>query len=181
MIPKRHTPGQQPAREIKLAEFAETAAHDSQEDEPGDLHLIERGAELFGFLVEQANRGDSLGVGYAQFACLVHGVDEFREIFDRAFCQADVSYVLSLAHRVTAAAGRKRVEKNGVVLHVGMDTFIWRSRSPHPRPSRAFKDTPYTEEEWKRAFPDGTRHLHECVKCAKLGRKSCICNKGKQS
>jgi len=174
MIPKHHTPGEEPDREIKLAEFTRTAAHDGPDDETGDLHLIERGVELFGYLVEQANRGDSLGVGYKQFACLVHGVDDFREIFNHDFCHPDLAYVLRLAHRVTADMGRTQVEKNGVVLQAGMDTFIWQTRRPHRRSSEAFIDAPYKEEEWKKAFPDGTRHLHECVKCAKRGRISCI-------
>ena len=52
---------------------------------------------------------------------------------------------------VTSIVGyirRKRVTKNGVTLEAGMDTFIWQSKPPHRRPSKAFKSTPYTEEDW---------------------------------
>ena len=95
-----------------------------------------------------------MGVGYAQFVCCVHG-----KVLNRPYVPSDTKYVLRLAHRITAAAGRKRVTKNGVKLEAGMDTFIWQSKPPHERPSKAFKSTPYTEEDWKTAFPDGTRCL----------------------
>ena len=83
-------------------------------------------------------------------------------MFNRPYLPSDTEYVLRLAHRITAAAGRKRVAKNGVKLEAGMDTFIWQSKPPHRRPSKAFKSTPYTEEDWKTAFPDGTRRLLNC-------------------
>ena len=35
--------------------------------------MIERGIKLLNHLVERANQGESVGVGYAQFACCVHG------------------------------------------------------------------------------------------------------------
>lgn len=167
MIPKKYTPKQQPACSIRVAEFTRTASGDGTEADTEDP-LIQRGVELFSYLVDQANQGESLGVGYAQFVCRLHEVGSFQEVFDHKFAQADVAYVLRLAHRVTAAALRKRVTKNGVTLEAGMDTFIWQSKSPHSRSSKAFQSTPYTEKEWKTVFPDGTRHLLECQKCTLL-------------
>jgi len=100
-----------------------------------------------------------VGVGYAQFVCCIHGGKSFQEVFNRPYTQADTAKVLRLAHRITATAGRKLVAKNGVELEAGMDTFIWRAKPPHRRPSKAFKSTPYTESEWKTAFPEGDRRL----------------------
>jgi hypothetical protein len=118
------------------------------------------GIKLFQFLVDQANRGESLGVGYAQFVCLIHGAECFEEVARRPYGRADTAKVLRLAQQVTAAAGhRKLVTKNGVTLAAGMDTFIWQAKPPHVRPSSAFRGTPYTQREWKRVFPDGTRRL----------------------
>ncbi|MFO0892843.1 MAG: hypothetical protein U0790_27340 [Isosphaeraceae bacterium] len=120
--------------------------------------LIERGARLFNHLVDRANRGESVGVGYAQFACCVHGAERFVEIFGRPYLPSDTKYVLDLAHRVTERAGQRSVVKNGVTRDVGMDTFIWRSEFPHERSSKAFS-TPSAEETWKKVFPDGGRRL----------------------
>ena len=271
MITKNCTPKQQLIDE-----------HDNDE-----ATLIERGIKLLNYLVERANQGESVGVGYAQFVCCVHGVKSFQEVFNRPYLPSDTKYVLHLAHRITAAAGRKefdlrlmssvndvsdmstdgknliivasvqnvlhfrifdadvnmvvdtdeksltdkvqqievlkfrifdadgnmvvdtdeksltdkvqqievlkrqlkslwppheltrsekdrlitavtsivghirrqRVTKNDMTLAAGMDTFIWQSKPPHRRPSKAFKSTPYTEEAWMKAFPDGTRCL----------------------
>ena len=163
MITKNGTPKQHwPACPVKVAEFTKTTTHDVTEANTQNPLLIKRGVKLLNYLVEQANRGESVGVGYAQFVCCVHGVESFQEVFNRPFAQADVAYVLRLAHRITGIAGRKRVKKNGVPLEAGMDTFIWQSKPPHRRPSKAFKSTPYTEEDWKTAFPEGTRRLLNC-------------------
>ena len=120
-----------------------------------------------------------MGVGYAEFVCCVHGIESFQEVFNRPYAQSDTAYVLRLAHRITAATGRKLVDKNGVPLEAGMDTFIWQSKPPHRRPSKAFKSTPYTtEEDWKKAFPDGTRRLLNCQKGGVPHGPSCLLSSG---
>jgi hypothetical protein len=160
MITKDHTPKHdQPACPVKVAGLTQTATLDVTEADTQNLLLIERGVKLLNHLAEQANRGESVGVGYAQFVCCVHGVKSFQEVTKHPYTPADTANVLDLAHRITKEAGRKLVAKNGVVLEAGMDTFIWLAEPLHPRPSKAFESTPYTEEEWKTAFPDGTRRL----------------------
>ncbi len=160
MSTKNGTPKQhQPACPVEVARLTQTTKLDATEIDTRDPLLIERGIRLLDHLVERANRGESVGVGYKQFACCVLG-----KVFNRPYAQADTKYVLRLAHRITAAAGRKRVKKNGVVLKAGMDTFIWQSKPLHRRPSKAFESTPYREEDWKKAFPDGTRRLLKCQK-----------------
>jgi hypothetical protein len=150
MIPKDRAPKQNPLLINK---------HDDE------ATLIKRGVKLLNHLVKRANRGESVGVGYAQFVCCIHGVKSFQEVTKHPYTQADTANVLDLAHRITAAARpRKLVIKNGVVLEAGMDTFIWRAKPPHERPSKAFESTPYTEEEWKKAFPDGIRRLLDRTK-----------------
>jgi len=142
-----------------VADLTQTATLDVTEADTQNPLLIERGIRLLNHLVERANQGESVGVGYAQFVCCVHGVESFQKVFNRPYVPSDTAYVLRLAHRITAATGRKLVAKNGVILKAGMDTFIWQSKPPHQRPSKAFESTPYTEEDWKTAFPDGTRRL----------------------
>ena len=169
----------QPACPVEVAELMQTATLDVTEadtqnplliDEHDDdeAMLIERGIKLLSHLVTWANQGESVGVGYAQFVCCVHGVESFQEVFNRPYAQSDTAYVLRLAHRITAATGQKRVAKNGVKLEAGMDTFIWQSKPPHRRPSKAFKSTPYTEEDWMKAFPDGTRCLLDRTKHSEI-------------
>ncbi len=41
-------------------------------DDNGE-ELIERGVRLYRYLAQCANAGASIGVGYAQFVCCVHG------------------------------------------------------------------------------------------------------------
>jgi hypothetical protein len=136
-----------------------------------DTDPIENGVTLFQLLVDAANGGESLGVGYGQFVWLIHGAACFEEVARRPYGRADTPRVLSLAHQVTAAAGnRKLITRNGVTLEAGMDTFIWQSKPPHNRPSSAFRGTAYSEEEWKAVFPDGTRRLLEYG--YRLGRPS---------
>ena len=143
-----------PACPVEVARLTQTTTLDATEIDTRDPLLIERGIRLLDHLVERANRGESVGVGYKQFACCVLG-----KVFNRPYLPSDTEYVLRLAHRITATTGRKLVDKNGVILKAGMDTFIWQSKPPHKRPSKAFKSTPYREEDWKTAFPDGTRRL----------------------
>ena len=160
MITKNCTPKQhRTACPLKVAELTQTATLDVTEADTQNPLLIERGIRLLNHLVERANQGESVGVGYRAVRLLRPRRREFSEVFNRPYRPSDTAYVLRLAHRITAAAGRKRVTKNGVMLEAGMDTFIWQSKPPHRRPSKAFKSTPYTEEDWKTAFPDGTRCL----------------------
>jgi hypothetical protein len=114
---------------------------------------------LFRQLVEMANRGEAVGVAYAQFACLLHGVEQFDEITGRAYGQTDTPQVLRLSARVTEAAGKLPLTWNGVTILAGMDAFIWQKNRPHARPRAAFTGGPYTETEWKTVFPDGYRRL----------------------
>jgi hypothetical protein len=171
MITKNCTPKQhQPACPVKVAALTQTATltvtgADTQNplliDGRGDggATLIKRGVKLLNHLVERANLGESVGVGFAQFVCCVRDAKSFQEVANRPYLPSDTANVLDLAHRITKEAGQKLVAKNGVVLEAGMDTFIWRVEPLHPMPSKAFKSTPFKEEEWKTAFPDGTRHL----------------------
>jgi hypothetical protein len=155
MITKNCTPKQhQPACPVKVAALTQTATlavteADTQNplligEHDDEATLIERGVKLLNHLAEQANRGESVGVGYAQFVCCVHGVKSFEEVTKHPYTRADTANVLDLAHRITREAGRKPVAKNGVKLKAGMDTFIWRAKPNHPRPSKAFESTPYT-------------------------------------
>ena len=118
MITKNCTPKQhRPACPVKVAGLTQTATLDVTEADTQNLLLIDehddeatlikRGVKLLNHLVERANRGESVGVGYAQFVCCVHGVKSFQEVFNRPYTPADTAYVLRMAHRITDAAGRK--------------------------------------------------------------------------
>ena len=129
------------------------------DDRVDSSHGIDRGIRLFEYLVDQANNGSSVGIGYAQFACFIHRALRFQELANRQYLPSDSAHVISLAHQVTAAAGRKDVQRGTTVIRAGMDTFIWRGRPPHLRPQPAFRETPYTERDWRTVFPDGSRRL----------------------
>ncbi len=121
---------------------------------------LRRGVALFRQLVALAERGEAVGVAYAQFVCLLHGVERYEQAAGRPYARADTPEILRLASRVTAAAGgRPPVSRDGVTIRVGMDSFIWRKERPHPRPRSAFSSTAYTETAWKTIFPDGSRRL----------------------
>jgi SAM-dependent methyltransferase len=131
-----------------------------ERDDNGDQRLS-RGCELFQYLVEQANDENPVGIGYAQFACHVHDVEDFGEIANRKYARADTTHVLNLAHQVTeVSGGLQEIERNGVMIRVGMDAFIWRLRRPHDRPQEAFVGAGYTRDEWQTIFPDGERRLN---------------------
>jgi len=168
MNPQRDRVQQHPAVSSKKNRPAEATILPISGVVTEDSELIERGARLFNHLVDLANHGESVGVGYAQFACCVHGVKRFREIFGRPYLPSDTKYVLDLAHRVTEHAGRRSVVKNGVTREVGMDTFIWLLKPPHARPSKAFEGSQAAELTWKIVFPDGTRRLLKPSEIARI-------------
>lgn len=151
-------------------EILSAAAHDVENPllpdarDPAGEDVLERGACLFLDLVERANRGDSIGIGYGEFVARVFGVRSFPEVSGHAYRPSDSGFVVRLAVEVTAAAGGRRpVTKNGVTIEAGMDTFIWQSRSPFDRSPKAWTcgwaTPPYSPEAWRRVFPDGTRSL----------------------
>ena len=80
MITKNCTPKQhRTACPLKVAELTQTATLDVTEANTQNPLLIERGIKLLNHLVERANQGESVGVGYAQFVCCVHG-ESFRSV-----------------------------------------------------------------------------------------------------
>jgi len=125
---------------------------------------VERGVRLFNYLVEEANRGNALGISYGGFIAYLHGVEEFGEIAGRKYLPSYTKTVILIASNVTlAAGGRKEVARSGRAIRAGMDTFIWRARSPFDRPVGAFRNPvspiPYTRQQWLSVFPDGARRL----------------------
>jgi hypothetical protein len=121
---------------------------------------IQRGVQLFRQLVALADKGEAVGVSYAQFVCCLHGVSRYEKIAGRGYARADTPFILRLAAQVTdAAGGRQAVTRYGVTIRVGMDTFIWRKNRPHERPRASFASTSYSEADWKVVFPDGARRL----------------------
>jgi hypothetical protein len=137
---------------------------------PDDRHLqgeeaIQRGVELFRELARLANGGAAVGIGYAQFACLLHGAGSFEQLIGRQYLPSDSTAVIGLAHKVTAAAGgRTAVTRGDTTIQAGMDTFIWSVQPPFDRPAKAWTShwgkLPYTPEEWRRVFPEGVRRLY---------------------
>jgi len=128
--------------------------------------VLQRGVELFRDLVGRANRGQSVGVGYAQFVRIVYRVARFDDVMGRTYKPGDSRYVVRLALGVTRVAGGRlavRNTKNGVTIQAGMDTFIWSEKPPHDRPLRAWQNPwaplPYSRDEWLRVFPHGSRTL----------------------
>ena len=74
MITKNCTPKQhRTACPVEVAELTQTTTLDVTEADTQNPLLIERGIKLLNHLVERANQGESVGVGYAQFVCCVHG------------------------------------------------------------------------------------------------------------
>jgi len=136
--------------------------------DPNTDDVIRRGVDLFTRLVDEANKGNPVGVGYGCFVKLVFGVSTFADVAGRNYAQADTSHVLQLARIITeAAGGRKRVTNGQVSIQAAMDTFVWPVAPGHKRPARAHEpgpyQTPYTREHWLALFPDGRRHLiSEC-------------------
>ncbi len=129
-------------------------------DEQGNA----RGVRLFAHFVEVANRGEAVGISYGGFIAYLHGVEEFREVAGRNYLPGDNEAVVRIALNITSeAGGRKEVSRSGRSIRAGMDTFIWRAKSPFDRPARAWLSSrfsiPYTREQWLSVFPDGARRL----------------------
>ncbi|MDB4634679.1 hypothetical protein OAG76_04660 [Rubripirellula sp.] len=128
-------------------------------DDAGDS-LLDRGVRLFRHLARLANTGDAVGVGYAQLAFWVHGVERFQDVTNRSYSQADTTHVLRFAQQITEAGGGPlTLSHNGVSIEAGMDAFVWQKKPPHDRPSRAFEAATYSEQDWRALFPDGSRRL----------------------
>ncbi len=132
-------------------------------DERSDLFddLVAKGALLFEELVEVANHGAMAeGIDYAYFVATLYGEPSFRDVAERNFQNAtDVNTTLLLAQRITEAAGRRCVSRNGCSIDAGMDTFIWNQDAN--RPENAWRNTwmpvPYSRAEWLAVFPDDQR------------------------
>lgn len=138
-------------------------------DERCDLgdEAIGRGVSLFRALAREANAGRSLGVSYSRFVELVYDAP-FQAVVGRTYKPSDSPMVIRLATQITTAAdGRIRVTRNGVTIHAGMDTFIWPQAHGHERSARAWivgwAPIPYTRDEWRAVFPDGTRQLVSAI------------------
>jgi hypothetical protein len=129
-------------------------------DEPG----LERGVQLFNYLVDAANQGKALGVAYGDFLAYLHGAASFRDLAGRGYSPGDTAIVLTAAESVTAkAGGRKKVERSGQAIEAGMDTFIWGKMPPFDRPTAAWRGfrfrIPYSREQWLLVFPNSARRL----------------------
>jgi hypothetical protein len=123
-------------------------------------NLLERGCKLFRYLAELANRGESVGVSYAQFITIVHRVESFRDVANRNYAQSDTSNVLGFAAQVTLESGGPiDVKRGDVTIQASMDAFIWSKSNGHDRPIAAFTSMPYSRDSWKAIFPDGQRRL----------------------
>jgi hypothetical protein len=126
-----------------------------------DEHRMERGVRLFTYLVEAANRGESVGISYGSFVAYLHAAKNFPAAAGRPFLPSDAMAAVRIAWRVTdAAKGRREIARSGTAIHAGMDTFIWNAKRPYDRPDGAWKyPIPYTREQWRSVFPEGARRL----------------------
>ena len=74
-------------------------------DETGE-EVLDRGIQLFGDRVTRAKGGESVGIGYKQFVCRVHGVKDYKDVAGRAWSQAEINFVIRLAQRSNGGGGR---------------------------------------------------------------------------
>ena len=126
--------------------------------------VLERGVLLFQKLVQCANAGHSLGIGYADFVRWVYDVDDYAKVAGEKYLPSHSGYVVRLAQHITeAAGGRQKVTKNGVTIESGMDSFIWQKSGNHDRSPKAWESRwsplPYTRGDWLKVFPHGNRKL----------------------
>ncbi|MEZ5941190.1 MAG: hypothetical protein R3C18_07350 [Planctomycetaceae bacterium] len=137
-------------------------------DDAGDS-LLDRGVRLFRQLAQLANSGQAVGVGYAQLACCVHGVERFQDVTNRGYLRSDTTHVLRFAQQITEASGGPlTLSHDGVSIAAGMDAFVWQKKSGHDRPSQAFEDAGYSEQDWRAVFPDGSRRLLSNDECCAI-------------
>jgi hypothetical protein len=125
---------------------------------------IERGIELFRYLVDLARQGSAIGIPYGGFIAHLHGVDEFRTVAGRPYAPSDNAAVITIAYIVTdEAGGRQNISRAGGSINAAMDSFIWSGKPPFDRSPRAWLNyrfqLPYTTDEWRSVFPDGARRL----------------------
>lgn len=125
--------------------------------------LVDRGVKLFRKLVDRANQGEAVGISYKSFVEHVHGVPFAELQGGRKWRPSDASNAVRLADRITtAASGRKKVRRPGVVIQAGMDTFIWPKKPPHVRSPKTWNGSlcpPYPQTDWLAVFQEGTRRL----------------------
>lgn len=123
----------------------------------------ERGKRLFRYLAAQANKGRSVGISYDRFISFLHGKNRYFDVMNRNYAQSDTNPIIDIAHEITESIGRIEVKRNGLSIRAGMDTFIWQKAQPYDRSKGAWNhpnyNLPYSPEEWRRVFPDGTRLL----------------------
>ena len=131
-----------------------------------DERGLDRGARLFSYLVDAANRGDALGISYGDFMAYLHNAASFREFAGRSYRPSDTADVLAAAEAVTrSAGGRKKVNRSSTTIDAGMDTFIWSrtSKPPFDRPEVAWRGSkygiPYTRPQRLAVFPHDLRRL----------------------
>ena len=137
---------------------------DPMENLTPDERGLDRGARLFAYLVDAANRGAALGIAYSDFIAYLHGAVSFRELAGRGYRPGDTADVLCAAEAVTArAGGRKTIRRAAHTIDAGMDTFIWSSKPPFDRPEAAWRASrfriPYSRADWLSIFPREARHL----------------------
>jgi hypothetical protein len=125
--------------------------------------VLDRGVKLFLHLVERANAGEAIGIGYADFVAFLY-VATFAQVVGRNYLPTDSSFVVRLASLVTeAAGGRRTVTRGAATIEAAMDTFIWPGAALHDRSLMAWNPgpyrPPYSREAWQAIFPDGERRL----------------------
>jgi hypothetical protein len=121
----------------------------------------------------QANRADSVGIGYGDFIAFIHGKASFQEVAGRNFLPGDSPAVIDLAWSITKLnGGRIDVAAGELTIKSGMDSYIWQSKHPYDRSEKAFSNPkcrlPYSREDWKKVFPDDTRRLIKTEELEKL-------------
>jgi hypothetical protein len=127
-----------------------------------DCDAIKRGVRLFHHLVNQANSGNAVGIGYADFFAYIHAAKTFHDLTGRNYKPSDTTNVLGIALGITSETGRLVVARSGHSIQTGLDTFIWSVEKPHDRPIGAWESKtalPYTREQWLAVFPQGERRL----------------------
>lgn len=137
-----------------------------ERDEAGDA-AVERGVRLFHHLLAVQTQVGAVGIGYANFAVAVHGVDRYPDLMGREYRVWDTGRVIELADQITEAARLLGEEftttRNGTTIRVGMDTFIWPIVPPHQVAARGLAEHQrkygYSPEEWETVFPAKLRRL----------------------
>ena len=147
-----------------LIELKEPIVPSRPPEDDENMEVLTRGIRLFSRLVDLANSGEAVGVGYGQFVARVNGARTFKEFRGRPFAPSDIGPAIQLAVATTkAAGGRKSVSRGGATILAGMDTFIWSTDPPFDRSVKAWESKwsrpPYSREDWSAIFPGAKRKL----------------------